>query len=224
MGNEYIDKEQYPIMEPPSGNAKQLIVFLHGVGSDGHDLISLAPYFQNEMPDAYCISPNAPNIYDMAPYGYQWFSLKERKLGIMRLGAEKSFDYLTKIITDKQTELGLTNKDTYLVGFSQGAATGMLYTLSQEEPFAMMVAYSGFLIKPDTGIRNHDTPICLIHGEKDDVVEPRESKYAAEYFNLYNVENEILIIPNLKHSIDAIGIGYGSKLMNKYLNNNKKKK
>ena len=54
------------------------MLLLHGLGSDGNDLIGLAPYWAPLLPDAAFASPNAPFPCDMAPYGYQWFSLLDR--------------------------------------------------------------------------------------------------------------------------------------------------
>ena len=65
-----------PEMAPKSGTVKRLVIFLHGLGSDGQDLIGLAPMLQ--LPDTQFCSPNAPFPCDMAPYGYQWFSLLDR--------------------------------------------------------------------------------------------------------------------------------------------------
>ena len=59
------------------GDAGQLVVFLHGLGADGNDLISLAPYFAQVLPDAAFVSPHAPFPCDMAPMGRQWFSLQD---------------------------------------------------------------------------------------------------------------------------------------------------
>ena len=64
---------------PADGSTpEQLILLLHGVGADGNDLIGLASYFQQILPKALFVSPNAPFAYDMAPFGRQWFSLKEK--------------------------------------------------------------------------------------------------------------------------------------------------
>ncbi|MHA1597925.1 MAG: alpha/beta hydrolase, partial [Alphaproteobacteria bacterium] len=65
-----------PRLDPASGGKpKQLVILLHGVGSDGNDLIGLAPHFAQVLPDALFASPDAPYAFDMAPVGYQWFSL-----------------------------------------------------------------------------------------------------------------------------------------------------
>ncbi len=66
-----------PSCPPKSGDpAKQLVVLLHGIGADGNDLIALAPFYQGVLPDALFIAPNAPFPCDMAPFGYQWFSIQ----------------------------------------------------------------------------------------------------------------------------------------------------
>ncbi len=65
-----------PSAPPKTGGApKQLIVLLHGVGADGNDLISIAPFYQSVLPHAHIVSPNAPFPFDMAPFGYMWFSI-----------------------------------------------------------------------------------------------------------------------------------------------------
>ena len=49
-----------PRLEPRSGNAKQLVVFLHGYGADGNDLIEIGSAWQQLLPDAAFVSPHAP--------------------------------------------------------------------------------------------------------------------------------------------------------------------
>src|SRR5690348_17812201 len=65
---------------PPlaGGKPRHLVILLHGLGADGNDLIGLQQYWGRLVPDAEFISPNAPFPCDMAPYGYQWFSVQDR--------------------------------------------------------------------------------------------------------------------------------------------------
>jgi predicted esterase len=75
-----------PRMPPASrGKPKQLVVLLHGYGSNGEDLISLAPYWAKTLPDAQFVSPNAPDPVPGYPGGYQWFPIT--KLPRSRAGA-----------------------------------------------------------------------------------------------------------------------------------------
>lgn len=61
----------YPEIKSLNKKADKLVVMLHGVGSDGNDLISLVPYIQNSLPNCHFISPHAIEPYDMAPFGRQ---------------------------------------------------------------------------------------------------------------------------------------------------------
>ena len=67
-----------PRLEPRSGKAKQLVVFLHGYGADGNDLIALGQEWQAQLPDAAFVSPHAPEACAGAPMGRQWFDLTFR--------------------------------------------------------------------------------------------------------------------------------------------------
>ena len=65
-----------PMLPPVSGNAAtQAVVLLHGYGSDGNDLIGLAPHWQPVLPDALFVSPNAPEMCGQLAYGFQWFDI-----------------------------------------------------------------------------------------------------------------------------------------------------
>src|SRR6478736_3445505 len=67
-----------PRLEPRSGSARRLVVFLHGYGADGNDLIDLGRQWQGLLPDAAFASPHAPEPCAGAPYGRQWFALTFR--------------------------------------------------------------------------------------------------------------------------------------------------
>src|SRR5262245_49085569 len=65
-----------PREEPASGGpAKGLVIFAHGYGSNGEDLIGLAPYWSAALPDVAFVSPNAPYACPGAPGGYQWWDI-----------------------------------------------------------------------------------------------------------------------------------------------------
>ena len=90
-----------------NNNIETLVILLHGLGADGSDLISLAPHFSSVLPNARFISPNGPEICDMAPpgfrSGYQWFSLNERTEESMLEGAQTCEPILNNFI-DQQLE------------------------------------------------------------------------------------------------------------------------
>lgn len=196
---------KYPEINNNKQPAKNLMVLLHGVGSDGHDLIELVSYIQPSLPDYHFISPHGIEPYDMAPYGRQWFSLQDRNPQTISKLLKNNINALQEIITQKQQELGLTNRDTTIVGFSQGAMIGLYLTLINQEPFQCMIAFSGVLFPPTKCI-NIKTPICLIHGEKDEIV-PIDAMYnASHYFAQHNIKYSEHKIAHLGHSIDGKGL------------------
>ncbi|MDP4709518.1 MAG: alpha/beta hydrolase [Rickettsiaceae bacterium] len=202
----------YPEIKALNKKADKLVVMLHGVGSDGNDLISLVPYIQNSLPNCHFISPHAIEAYDMAPFGRQWFSLQDRTPATITKLVANNAPLAFKLIKDKQEQLGLTNADTILFGFSQGTMMGMYLTLIQEEPFAAMVGFSGMLLPP-LELNNKVTPFCIIHGEQDDVVYAEESSNTSQYLTQNNIEHQLLIVPNLTHSIDASGMEFAVKFL-----------
>jgi len=92
-----------PRLDPRSRAARQLVVFLHGYGADGNDLIEIGRAWQPLLPHAAFVSPHAPEPCAQAPVGRQWFALTfrnpdERWLGVNQaappvMGAE-DFSYM----------------------------------------------------------------------------------------------------------------------------------
>jgi phospholipase/carboxylesterase len=62
----------YPEIKPLSGKADKLLVLLHGVGSDGHDLIGLVPFIQEALPHHHFISPHGVEPYDRIAASASW--------------------------------------------------------------------------------------------------------------------------------------------------------
>lgn len=196
-----------------SGKNKKLVVMLHGVGSDGGDLISLAPFINSDFPDYYFFSPNGIESYDMAPFGYQWFSLKDRTPDVIIQQAKQNAPKIEKIISKKQKQLNLSNEDTILFGFSQGAMIASYLTLSQKEPYHAMLGFAGRLIIGNEEGINKKTPICLVHGECDEIVPHSFSKDFQKYCIDNSIKCELKLIPNLEHSIDHAGIEFAKNFL-----------
>ena len=91
----------------------------------------------------------------------------------------------------------------------------MYLTLTQTEPYGTTIAFSGRLLPP-TNLINSLTPICLIHGNEDDVVDPQETNNAAKYFIEKGIKHEKFIINNLAHSIDDKGLKFALQFLKNY--------
>ncbi|CCM10220.1 Uncharacterized hydrolase RBE_1307 [Cardinium endosymbiont cEper1 of Encarsia pergandiella] len=185
--------------------AKKLVILLHGVGSNGHDVIKLVPYMKNHLPDCHFIAPHGIEPYDMASHGRQWFSLQDRTPYIMKRLLGRNVPPVNEFIKQKQIALNVTNKETIIIGFSQGAMMGIYLTLVQMEPFLCTIGFSGLLVAPSSCI-NTMTPICLIHGMLDTVVAVDAIEHARQYLFDHNVPCSTHKLEDLSHSIDHRGL------------------
>lgn len=207
----------YAQMMPKSGEAEKLVVFLHGLGADGQDLIELAQHFVPSLPMVEFIAPNAPHKCDMGPMGYQWFSLLSRTPDDMVKGARSVVAHLNGFLDLELERRGLADKDLALVGFSQGTMMALYAALRRPEAIAGVLGFSGANIHSEEWHDNITAkpPIMLIHGANDDVVDPMASKAAQIELAEIGVSVEHHQRPNLGHGIDPEGIRLGSEFLKK---------
>lgn len=200
-----------PRLTSKNAITKRLVVFLHGVGADGNDLISLAPML--DLPDTEFFSPDAPFPFDMAPFGRQWFSLADRSTATIAAGVARAAPILNATIDAEMARLKLTPSQVALVGFSQGAMMAMYIAPRRSEKLAGVVAMSGALISGDTlGAEIHSRPpVCIIHGTQDEVVPFAAMGNAEATLAQHHVPVEAHARPMLGHGIDeeAITITHG---------------
>lgn len=198
-----------PIRNPLSGGApKQLIVLLHGWGADGPNLIDLADLFASALPDARFIAPNAPYVCEVNPYGYQWFSLMDRQPQHMLEGARDAAVILDHFLDEQLKSLSLDNSKLALIGFSQGTMTALHVALRRTPQIGALVGFSGALIGAEELAKEITArpPVCLIHGEMDDVVPFASLKHATDALKSHGVSVESHARPFLGHSMDMEGI------------------
>jgi len=207
-----------PIRKPRSGGkAKQLVILLHGWGADGPNLIDLGDAFASVLPDAQFMAPNAPHVCEVNPYGYQWFSLMDRQPQHMLAGVRSAAEILNHFIDEQLKALSLENSKLALVGFSQGTMVGLQVALRRVPPMAGMVGFSGALIAPDELAKEITArpPICLIHGQEDDVVPFASLKAATEALKSHGIDVASHPRPFLGHSIDLEGMKIAAEFLGK---------
>ena len=205
-----------PFRKPRSGNAaKQLVVILHGWGADGPNLIDLADMFAPTLPDAHFVAPNAPNVCEANPYGYQWFSLMDRQPQHMLEGVREAADVVNEFIDEQAKALSLDNSKVILMGFSQGTMTALHVAMRRTPALAAVVGFSGALLSPELLSLEiiARPPVCLIHGQADDVVPFGSLKQARDALQSHGVSVEAHPRPFLGHSIDMEGIQLAAKFM-----------
>lgn len=205
-----------PFLAPKSGGApKQVVILLHGLGADGDDLIGLAPYFAEALPDAEFLSPHAPYPCDMAPYGRQWFSLQDFGQEAMLRGLEAVQPLFGSYLDAVMESRKLTESDIALVGFSQGTMLSLHCALRRSKPVAALLGYSGMLVSPDRliGEITARPPVLLVHGAQDPVVPFEAMELGRRALDALAVPVMAVERPGLGHSIDDEGLAAGVRFV-----------
>lgn len=198
------------MLPPRSGGApRQAVVLLHGYGSDGDDLIGLAPYWQEALPHALFVAPNAPERCPGSP-GFQWFAIDYAAREVSWAGAVMAREALVQFLGELWAETGIEPKDTLLAGFSQGAMVALHAGLSLPETLMGIVAIAGaFAPPPGFGeAKLGKPPVCLVHGDRDTVVEPQHSAQAADVLRAAGFEVHYHVSRGVAHGVAPDGIAF----------------
>ncbi len=191
---------------------KKLMVFLHGYGASGENLIDLAKEFKHCLPTAHFVSPNAPfSLNHPFMDGYQWFSLENYDPKIMYPQILEANRILDVFISSQLARFGLNYSDLTVVGFSQGAMMAMYNSLRNPQQNAGIIAYSGRLILPSwlgESVKSK-SKICLIHGKADEVVPFENFLEAKILLEQEQIPFEHHALEGLGHSIDHHGLRIG---------------
>jgi phospholipase/carboxylesterase len=209
-----------PRLEPRRGAARQLVVFLHGYGADGNDLIDIGRAWQQILPDAAFVSPHAPEPCGQAPVGRQWFALTFRDPDERWLGVNKAAPTLERFLDAELGRRGLPPSALALVGFSQGTMMSLHVGLRRAIAPAAIVGYSGMLVLPKDGppqsVANEiksRPPVLLAHGDQDELIPPQALFHAAQGLAQLKVPVEWHLSPGIGHGIDGEGLRHGSEFL-----------
>jgi phospholipase/carboxylesterase len=205
-----------PRLPPAAGGApKQLVVFVHGYGADGNDLIGLGREWARLLPHAAFVSPHAPEPCGMAPMGRQWFDLTFRDPGEMMRGVKKARPNLDAFLDAELTRLSLTPQALALVGFSQGTMVALASGLRRTPSPAAIVGYSGALVDVEalTERAGAAPAILLVHGDMDDVIPIDAMLIAREQLAQAGLAVEWHVASGIGHGIDPDGLRLGGAFL-----------
>ena len=209
-----------PRLEPRSGAAKQLVIFLHGYGADGNDLIDIGRAWQQVLPDAAFVSPHAPNPCGQAPMGREWFPLTMRDPNERWTGVNAAAPVLNAFIDSELKRRGLTDSALALVGFSQGTMMSLHVGLRRATAPAAIVGYSGMLVVPEdidpdkfAGEVRSRPPVLLVHGDQDQLIPVQALMHAAQGLAALEIPVEWHISPGVGHGIDQEGLRQGGEFL-----------
>ncbi|NKB45712.1 MAG: prolyl oligopeptidase family serine peptidase [Alphaproteobacteria bacterium] len=222
-----------PSRPPISGGpAKQAVVFLHGYSADGNDLIGLAPYFSESLPDAAFYSPHAPEPGEVG-YGRQWFTLQgydpemmrrdpARTAGafaVMYEGAKRSATSLNNYLDSILNDLKLPPERLALIGFSQGTMMALHVGLRRVPTIGGIVGYSGALLGSDHLKEDVQAtpPLILVHGSADDVIPVTALSHMQQALDSQDITYTAHIVPNHGHGIEQMGATLGRTFLQQSL-------
>jgi phospholipase/carboxylesterase len=206
-----LDGPRLPPQHPP---ATHLVVLCHGYGSDGNDLIGLAPHWRGLLPGAAFASPNAPERLSMAPSGYQWFPLSRIDPQETLRGAEIAAPKLDAFLDEELARYNLTGDKLALVGFSQGAMMSLHVGLRRKVLPAAIVGFSGMLVGPEKLPRlEKPPPVLLLHGDADNIVPPGALLMAANALGAAGVPVQWHLAKGLGHGIDPDGLALAGRFI-----------
>jgi phospholipase/carboxylesterase len=203
----------------PRGGKKpnQLVVLLHGYGSDGNDLIALGQQWQAVLPDAAFVSPHAPErMPAMAGgQGYQWFPLTMRDPEERWRGAIAARPALDAFLDAELRRHGLDDGAMALVGFSQGCMMALHAGLRRAAAPAAIVGYSGLVVGEDRIAAEAmcRPPVLLVHGEQDDLIPADALFMSAEALAKAEIPCEWHLSAGIGHGIDGEGLRQGGAFL-----------
>ena len=211
---------------PARGRAAVLVVFLHGYGADGNDLIEIGHQWRTLLPNAAFVSPHAPERCAASPMGRQWFPLSDAPPTDPE-GAEERWNGVVEArgpidaFLDSELErLGLDESRLALVGFSQGSMMAMHVGLRRRRAPAAIVGYSGMLVGDDKmseatarDARGAPPPILLVHGDQDPLIPVEAMFMAVGALAGADIPTQWHISFGVGHGIDGGGLHHGGQFL-----------
>ncbi len=195
--------------------ADRLIVFCHGFGADGNDLIGLGAEWQRAMPTAAFASPHAPQRCAGSPSGYQWFPITRMDPAEMMRGVESAASGLNAFLDAELARLELDASRLALVGFSQGTMMSLHVGLRRKIAPAAIVGYSGALAGPEKLVAEIQSrpPVLLVHGDADQMIPVQALNAAANGLAAAGVPVRWHISRGIGHGIAPDGLELGGKFL-----------
>lgn len=197
---------------PAKGQAESLLVFLHGYGANGADLLGLADVMGPHLPGVAFVAPDAPERCASGGGGYQWFPvpwIDGSPQAAADAGLDTSTVDLDGFLNARLAEEGLTPDRLMLVGFSQGAMMSMHVAPRRNNEVAGIVAISGRLLRPEL-LRAEvrvKPPVLLIHGDQDQVVPFADMARAGDALTAAGFPTYGHVMKGTGHGIAPDGVG-----------------
>ncbi len=204
-----------PRLPAANGKPDRLVVFCHGYGADGNDLIGLGQHWQRLLPSAAFASPHAPERCAMSPMGYQWFGITRLQPEEMQRGVERAGPVLEAFVDAELGRLNLDASRLAFVGFSQGTMMALHVGLRRKVSPVAIVGFSGMLpgadILPQQIVSR--PPVLLIHGDADEVIPVQALHASANGLGAAGVNVQWHVSRGIGHGIAPDGLELAGKFL-----------
>jgi len=194
----------------PDHPAQHSVIWLHGLGADGSDFVSIVP--ELHLPKALnvrFIFPHAPVMAVTMNNGYKmraWFDLYDLTIAakIDEAGILNASRMLDRLIA-REESLGVPAQNIILAGFSQGAVVALTTGLRFPKKLGGIMALSGYLplaekVLADASPANQATPIFIAHGTQDAVLPCQLGEMTSQILNKAHYPVDWHMYP-MQHSV-----------------------
>ena len=211
-------KMNFKRIEPKSSDTRSIVVFLHGYGADGADLLSIGNVLAEHLPHTLFIAPDAPTKCQMSPFGFQWFPIPTMD-GSAEAQAEKELDRICGLTNQWIDELivkeGVKDKDVFLFGFSQGTMLSLYLGPQRAQALGGIIGFSGKLVNIESFRLKiiSKPPVLLIHGDEDAVVKPLHLQEAVQELKLLHFDVRQHLSVGVAHGIASEGLTEALKFL-----------
>ena len=198
----------------PKSTHKYSIIWMHGLGADGHDFEGLVPELHlNAQDHIHFIFPNAPIQAVTINGGVEmraWYDILERTLErkVDINGIHESVDSINTLI-NKEIEKGIQAEHIILAGFSQGGVIALHAGLNFIQNLGGIIALSTYFPTINELTTTKNTPIFMAHGVADPVVDIKRAEQSRELLLQlgYSVEWHAYPMQHTLHWQEIIDIG-----------------
>ncbi len=199
--------------DPDAADAEWLIVFLHGYGSSGADLMAFADYWQASMPTVAFAAPDGPARTKDG--GFQWIGKRPGTDPRLYDDAVAAQPVVDEFIDTELARLSLDATRLALVGFSQGTVMALHTGLRRGAAPAAILGYAGGLVGRDRLAADLASrpPVMLVNGDLDELAPVYSMHVAVKALTEAGVVAAGQAMPNLGHAVDADALILGARFL-----------
>ena len=203
----------------PRTPVRSAVIWLHGLGADGHDFEPIVPQLGvDESHAVRFVFPHAPKRPVTINGGFvmpAWYNIRAMSLSrdVDEQGVQESMKHVQALIS-RENERGIPARRIVLAGFSQGAAMALHVGLRYRQRLAGIVALSTYLVcdeslEDERSEANHDVPIFQGHGSMDPMVPPEAGQLTHDRLTSlgYSVVFKVYRMGHEVHPEEIVDVG-----------------